>query len=429
MNVLLIGGGGREHAVAWKLRQSPRLTDLHIAPGNAGTADLGHNLDMRLPATGSAPADIDAYLDAAVKQAQDLRIDLVFVAPDDPLSWGLVDRLAAAGIAAFGPTAAAASIEASKAWAKEFMTRHGIPHPATRTFEDRESAAAFIRDAEGSLVVKADGLSAGKGAIVTSTPEEALEAVDDLMVRSVAGAAGQRVVIEQRLTGRETSPHAFSDGKTVRQLPLSCDHKAVFDGGLGPNTGGMGVYSSPPWIDAALEERIRTEITEPALAGLAAEGRPFRGVLYPNLMITEGGPQVLEFNARFGDPEAQALLPRLKSDLLEIGWACANQRLADVEVECLEGSSVCVVLASGGYPGSYSTGFPISGLDQLDPDVIAFHAGTRRDEHGSVLTSGGRVLSIVATGVHVAEAREKAYRNVERVTFEGMHYRRDIGAI
>jgi phosphoribosylamine---glycine ligase len=428
VNVLLIGGGGREHAIAWRLRQSPMLTDLHIAPGNAGTADVGQNIDLAVPKTGSPPAEVEAYMDAAVRLARDLRVDLVFVAPDDPLAWGLVDRLEAAGVTAFGPGRAAAEIEASKAWAKEFMARHSIPHPATRTFDSREAARAFVEAAPAPVVVKADGLSAGKGAIVTSTPEEALEAIDDLMVRGTAGSAGQLVVIEQRLTGRETSPHAFSDGKTVRQMPLSCDHKAVFDGGAGPNTGGMGVYSPPPWVDAGLEERIRTEITEPALAALASEGRPFRGILYPNLMITEGGPQVLEFNARFGDPEAQALLPRLKSDLLAIVWACANQRLADVPVEWDDNASVCVVLASGGYPGSYETGFPISGLESLDQDVQVFHAGTRRTD-GALVTNGGRVLSVVATAPNLAEARRKAYENVERVHFEGVHFRRDIGDV
>ena len=428
MNVLLIGGGGREHAIAWKLRQSPMLTDLHVAPGNAGTAEVGHNVDLPVPKTGAPPAEVEAYLDAAGKRARELGVDLVFVAPDDPLAWGLVDRLEAAGIAAFGPSLAAAEIEGSKAWAKGFMARHGIPHAETRTFDKREDARAYVTATTTPVVVKADGLSAGKGAIVTSSPEEALEAIDDLMVRGAAGKAGRRVVIEQRLTGRETSPHAFSDGKTVRQMPLSCDHKAVFDGGVGPNTGGMGVYSPPPWVDAALEERIRTKITEPALAGLASEGRPFRGILYPNLMITEGGPQVLEFNARFGDPEAQALLPRLKSDLLAIAWACANQRLADVPVEWDDNASVCVVLASGGYPGTYESGLPISGIESVDPDVQAFHAGTRRTEN-SLVTSGGRVLSIVATAPNLADARTRAYENVERVRFGGMHFRRDIGAV
>lgn len=428
MNVLLIGGGGREHAIAWKLRQSPRLTDLHVAPGNAGTAAIAHNIDLPIPKTGAAPAEVEPYLDAVVRKARELRIDLVFVAPDDPLAWGLVDRVQAAGIAAFGPNKAAARLEASKSWAKQLLARHGVPHTPTRAFDDIEAARAYVHSAKTQLVVKADGLAAGKGAIVTSTREEALAAVEALMRDRALGEAGSRITIEERLTGREVSGHAFCDGRVVAPMPLSCDHKAVFDGGRGPNTGGMGVYSPPWWAQPGLAEEITRRILQPIADGMQAEGAPFRGVIYPGIMVTEGGPQVFEVNARLGDPEAQALLVRLKSDLLAIAWACAQGDLSGVQVEWAEEPSVCVVIASGGYPGSYETGLPITGVQDVDADVQVFHAGTRRDAAGRLLTAGGRVLGVTATGRTLAEARDKAYANVQRIHFEGMHYRRDIGA-
>ncbi len=428
MNLLLIGGGGREHAIAWKLRQSPKLTDLHVAPGNAGTAEIAHNVDLPLPRTGSPPAAVEPYLEAATKLARDLKVDLVFVAPDDPLSWGLVDRLEAAGIPAFGPSKRAAELEASKAWSASFVERAGIPHPRTARFSEIEAARDYARRSSVQLVIKADGLAAGKGAIVTSTAEEALRAIDDIMLNRVVGDAGKTVVIMDRLIGRETSAHAFTDGKTVISMPLSCDHKPVFDGNLGPNTGGMGVYSPPPWVSPAVESSIRATITEPAVAAMAAEGRPFRGVIYPGVMVTDSGAQVFEFNSRLGDPETQALMPRLKTDLLEIVWACVNGTLHQIHVEWSDGASVCVALASGGYPGPYSTGLPIGGIEAVDADVRVFHAGTKR-ENGALLTNGGRVLSITALGADLEAARRKAYANVERISFEGMHYRRDIGAV
>jgi phosphoribosylamine--glycine ligase len=427
-DVLLIGGGGREHAIAWKLRQSPRLTDLHVAPGNPGTAAIAHNINLPIPATGSPDSVVAPYLDAAVSLARDLKVDLVFVAPDDPLSWGLVDALEAAGIAAFGPSKAAAQIEASKAWASDFVQRHRIPHPWAATFSNIRTARAFVREQEAQLVVKASGLAAGKGAIVTSSTDEALKALDDLMEARAVGDAGSTVVVMERLVGRETSAHAFTDGKTVVSMPLSCDHKAVFDGNVGPNTGGMGVYSPPPWVSPSLEDEIRSRVTEPAVAAMAAEGRSFKGVIYPGIMVTDAGPQVIEFNARMGDPEAEALLPRLEADLLEIALACINGTLKDVDVRWRSEPSVCVTVASGGYPGPYKTGLPISGLDSLDPDVLIFHAGTRLGGDGLV-TGGGRVLNVVALGESLEAARLKAYDNVARIHFEGMHYRRDIGAV
>jgi phosphoribosylamine--glycine ligase len=413
VNVLLIGSGGREHAIAWALRQSPRLTDLHIAPGNAGTAGEGNNVDLPIPKTTASAAEVEAYLDAVVAKANDLRIDLVFVAPDDPLAWGLVDRLEAAGVPAFGPTNAAAQLE----------QHHGIPHTPTRIFEDAEAARDYVLAAQTQVVVKADGLAVGKGAIVTSSTEEALAAIDEL---SALGEAGRRLTIEDRVTAREVSGHAFSDGKTVRPMPLSCDHKAVFDGNNGPNTGGMGVYSPPWWAKPGLQDQITARVCEPLVRAMASEDRPFRGIVYPGIFVNESGLQVFECNARFGDPEAQALLVRLESDLLDIVWAAVNSRLDDLEIEWSPRASVCVVLASGGYPGSYATGLPIDGLADIDPDVQVFHAGTRRSGDGACFTAGGRVLNVVATAPTLAEARARAYTNVERIRFDGMHYRRDI---
>ncbi|HLF77088.1 MAG TPA: phosphoribosylamine--glycine ligase, partial [Dehalococcoidia bacterium] len=271
MNVLVVGSGGREHAIAWKLRQSPLVTDLHVAPGNAGTADIAHNIDLPVPRTGSSTDVLEAYMDAMVAKARDLRIDLVFVAPDDPLSWGLVDRMESAGIAAFGPSKAAAQLEGSKAWAKQLMQKHAIPHTQTRIFDDPAAARAFVRSVGRQVVVKADGLAVGKGAIVTSSTEEALAAIDEL---SALGEAGRRLTIEDRITAREVSGHGFSDGTTVKPMPLSCDHKAVFDGNLGPNTGGMGVYSPPWWATEALPSQITSTILQPLVKAMSAEGRP-----------------------------------------------------------------------------------------------------------------------------------------------------------
>ena len=344
-----------------------------------------------------------------------------------PLAAGLADRLAVEGVAVFGPTQAAAEIESSKVFAKELMARHGIPTAPFATFDDIDAARAHIEAQPASLVVKADGLAAGKGVIVTRTKAEALEALETIMSRRAFGSAGERVVIEQRLSGREVSAHAFTDGKTVAHMPFACDHKPVFDGDQGPNTGGMGAYSPPGWLDGSTANTIQREITEAAVRAMMAEGRPYRGVLYPGLMIGDDGPQVIEFNCRFGDPETQVLLPRLESDLLDVLWAVANNRLHEIELRWSDEACVAVVLASGGYPDAYETGFPIDGLAEIDPDVLVFQAGTRRRDDGTLVTAGGRVLTVAAAGATLAEAREKAYRNVERIRFQGRHYRRDIG--
>lgn len=420
MRTLVIGSGAREHAIAWKLRQSPLVTDLFVAPGNGGTAAIAENVPIKA-------TEISALCDWAVAH----RIEFTFVGPDDPLGLGIVDAFQQVGLRAFGPTQAAAQIEASKAWAKAFMQRHGIPTARHATFHTPEEARAYIIRHPAPLVVKASGLAQGKGAFVCMTQDEALDVVRRLMEERVLGAAGETVVIEEYLEGVEVSAFAFCDGRHYVTMPLACDYKRLLDGDQGPNTGGMGSYAPPGFADASLRQRIEREILEPAVAGLAAEGRPFVGVLYAGLMITADGPKVLEFNCRLGDPEAQALLPLLESDLAQIALACLNGELTNDLVRWRPGAACAVVLASRGYPGQYETGFPIRGLAEIEPDVLVFHAGTAlRPADGAqvLVTAGGRVLTVTAVAATLAEAREKAYRNAERVQFEGRHMRRDIAA-
>ncbi len=418
MNVLLVGSGAREHAIAWKLRQSPKLADLFVAPGNAGTAAIATNLPVKA-------SDVDALVDTA----RERRVDLVIVGPEDPLSRGLADRLDAAGIPVFGPSQSAARIEASKAFSKQLMLSHGIPTAAATAFSSRVEARNYVEGLSRPVVVKADGLAAGKGVFVCDTPNEALRAIDLMMGDdAVFGEAGRTVIVEERLSGREVSAHAFTDGVSVAPMPFSCDYKRIFDGNEGPNTGGMGAYSPPMWLDEALEPFIHERITEAAVRAMAEEGAPYRGVLYPGVMVTAEGPKTLEFNCRFGDPETQVLLPRLKSDLLEICLAVANNRLGEADVEWSTDACVGVVMASGGYPDDYQTGYPIAGLGTVEPDALIFHAGTTLGDDGSVLTAGGRVLTVVATGPTLSDARAKAYRNVQRIHFTRAHYRNDIAA-
>lgn len=420
MNVLIVGGGAREHALAWKLRQSARLTDLFVAPGNAGTAAVAHNL----------PIGVMEFENIAAACATH-DIELVVVGPEDPLAAGLVDFLAERGIRAYGPNAAAARIEASKSFAKQVMARAGIATAEARVFDDQRAALAFVdewTDRTGvPPVVKADGLAAGKGVTVASSIEDAQTAVREAMTSGAFGAAGLRVLLEERLTGRETSAHAFCDGVTAVPMVFACDYKRVFDGDRGPNTGGMGVYSPPGFVDGTLAREIHDSVTRPVMRALAEAGAPYAGTLFPGMMITDAGPRVIEFNCRFGDPETQAIMPRLESDLLEILLAATEGRLHEVDVHWNDQPVVGVVMASGGYPGPYQTGVPIEGLDELPDDVLVFHAGTRLAD-GATVTSGGRVLTVVAQGATLAEARERVYDAVPRIRFAGAHYRTDIAA-
>ena len=420
LNVLLLGGGGREHAIAWRLAQSPRLAKLWIAPGNAGTADCGENV-----------ADIAAGdIDGVAALAKRVRADLVIVGPEDPLAAGIADRLTVEGIRVFGPTRAAAEIESSKSFAKQLMRDAGVATADAQAFDDAAEAKAYVERLEHAPVIKADGLAAGKGVIVCDTTDEALAAIDLAMGQRAFGDAGARVLVEERMRGPETSAHAFTDGVTVRHMPFSCDYKRALDGDAGPNTGGMGVYSPPGWLAPAVATQIERDVAERTVQAMFDAGRPYRGVIYPGMMVTDDGPRVVEFNCRFGDPEAEVLLPRLRSDLLDICRAVADNSLAGIGVEWSDDATVGVVMASAGYPGAYETGFPISGVDDVDSDVQVFMAGAQLVSGGTedetLVTAGGRVLCVVASGETVAEARERAYDNVRRIHFEGAHYRTDI---
>lgn len=403
--------------MAWKLAQSPKLSKLWIAPGNPGMEELGELVDVQA-----------MDLDGVVELAGRVSADLVVVGPEDPLAAGITDRLTEAGFRVFGPTWTATRIESSKDFANQLMANAGIATSRSETFDDPQRAKLYVGDCGFQVVIKADGLAAGKGVMVCDDIAEAEAAIDRVMVDRAFGEAGTRVVVEERMYGPETSAHAFTDGVTVRHMPFSCDHKPVFDGNEGPNTGGMGVYSPPGWLDDATAALIRRDVTERAVRAMADAGSPYAGVLYPGMMVTSDGPRVVEFNARFGDPETEVLLPKLKSDLLEICEAVADRRLADVDVEWDDVATVGVIMASGGYPNSYETGFPISGLDAVDEDVQVFIAGAKRNDEGELVTSGGRVLCVVARGDSMEEARALAYENVERISFEGAHYRTDIGA-
>lgn len=420
MRVLVIGAGAREHALCWALRRSERLNALYCAPGNGGTAAIAENVALD-------PMDFAACADWAERHA----IDLTVVGPDDPLGGGIVDVFAARGLRVFGPNKAAARIESSKSWAKALMMRAGIPTARAKTFTDRASAEDYLRERgdQYPVVIKADGLAAGKGVAIARDAAEAKAALDDLLVGHTLGAAGDAALIEDYLEGRELSLFALSDGERVVPLAPACDYKRAYDDDEGPNTGGMGAYSPPAFATPELLAEIESRILAPTVHALAEAGAPFRGLLYAGLMVTSDGPYVVEFNARFGDPETQVILPRLKSDLLTLLAATAEGRLGEAGPVAWSDEATCgVVVASGGYPGAFAKGKTISGLDALDGDIVAFHAGTRRQPEGHIVTSGGRVLTLVARGATMAEAREHVYENVGRIRFEGARWRTDIGA-
>ncbi len=417
MKVLVVGSGGREHALVWKIAQSPRVAKVYAAPGNAGTAELAENVAI-------GAEDVDALAAFAERE----RIDLTVVGPEAPLVLGIVDRFRARGLRIFGPTAEAARLEGSKAFAKAVMERCGVPTAEYREFSDPGEARAYVRERGAPIVVKADGLAAGKGVTVARTVDEALEAVDAVMVERRFGEAGARIVVEECLEGEEASFLAFCDGRNVLPMVSSQDHKPVFDHDEGPNTGGMGAYSPAPVVTPELFDEIVETVIRPTVEGLAREGTPYVGVLYAGLMIQHGRPRVLEFNCRFGDPECQPIVMRMKGDLVPVLEACIDGTLDRVSLEWDPRPAVCVVMASGGYPGSYTKGHEIRGLEEAArlEDVVVFHAGTRRED-GRVVTAGGRVLGVTALGEDIPAAIRRAYEAVERISWEGVHYRRDIG--
>lgn len=415
--VLIIGSGGREHALGWKLKQSPKAGQIFFAPGNGGTSTVGENIPLDI-------TDNKAIVDFAEKQ----KIDLVLVAPDDPLARGLVDDLLEAGINTFGPTKKAAEIEWSKAFAKKLMEEEGIPTAAYKTFKDYKLASKYLNKQSFPIVIKASGLALGKGAVICKTKKEAQAVLKNIMLEKIFGPAGDTVVIEEYLEGYELSFHAFCDGKTALVFPTSKDHKPIHDGNRGPNTGGMGTIAPVPWVSKKLIEEVKQKVIIPALGGLRKRGRTFRGCLYPGLMITKEGPKVLEFNARFGDPETQSYMRLLKTDLFDILTACADGTLSKLRIKWQKKFSCCIMLASAGYPGNYPKGKIIRGIKQAEKikDVVVFHSGTKRQEK-QLVTNGGRVLGVSTIGENLDQVLQKAYLAVKKIHFDGLQYRKDIG--
>jgi len=414
-NVLVIGQGAREHAMVWKLRQSRGIGRVFAVPGNAGIAEVAECFDVK--------PDAEHLLDLIDRK----KIDLTVVGPEVPLMEGIVDEFEARGMRIFGPRRNAALLEGSKVFTKNLFKKYNIPSADYGSFSDINEAREYLREKGAPIVVKADGLAAGKGVVVAMDKETAFRALDTIMLDKAFGDAGREVVIEECLQGVEVSVFALCDGKNVVPMVAAQDHKRVFDGDEGPNTGGMGAYSPPPFYTPELHQQVMREIMEPVVKAMAAEGRPYKGVLYAGLMLTADGPKVLEFNVRLGDPEAQVILPLMETDYLTVLEAVIDEKLDETRVSFLSQASVCVVLASGGYPDSYKKGHVITGLEDVSPGTLVFHAGTRR--YGSQLvTDGGRVLSVVSTGDTIAQAIDKVYAEIPRIRFEGMHYRKDIGA-
>lgn len=416
MKILVVGGGGREHAVIWKIAQSPKVDKIYCAPGNGGIAELAECVDI-------GATDIDGM----VKFAKDNKIDLVMVAPDDPLVMGMVDAMEAEGIRAFGPNANAAIIEGSKAFSKELMKKYDIPTAGYEIFTDSAEAIAYLEKSAFPTVIKADGLALGKGVIIAQNLEEASAAVHEMIDGGKFGKSGSRIVIEEFLTGPEVSVLAFTDGKTVVPMVSAQDHKRAYDNDEGLNTGGMGTFSPSRLYDDAKASECMENIFLPTIKAMSAEGRPFKGVLYFGLMMTNDGVKVIEYNCRFGDPETQVVLPRLKTDLVEVMEAVIDERLAEIKIEWEDNAAVCVVMASGGYPEKYEKGYEITGLDSVKADdLIVFHAGTAKKD-GKIVTNGGRVIGVTAVAENLDKAIEKSYAAVEKINFKDAHYRKDIG--
>jgi phosphoribosylamine--glycine ligase len=416
MKVLLVGSGGREDAIAWKLAQSKKLSKLYIAPGNPGTARWGENVAIKAE-------DVAGI----VNFAREKKIELAIIGPEDPLAEGVVDALEGAGIKAFGPSKAAAQLEADKSFSKQIMRSSSVSTAEGRTFTRFSDAKAYIASRDEPVVVKAAGLAKGKGVIVCNEPSDGILAAEKIMVDRIFGPAGDKVVVEDKLIGEEASILAFVDGRSIYVMESSQDHKPIGDGDTGPNTGGMGAYSPAPVVTDAMMSQIEREVLVPVVDCMNRNDTPYKGVLYAGLMITAGGPRVLEFNVRFGDPETQPILMRLKSDLLEVFLAVCDQRLDEVTLEWDRRPAVCVVMASGGYPGDYAKGKVITGVDKAEElnDVVVFHAGTAMKD-GQLVTAGGRVLGVTAAGATIAEAKSRAYEAVDRISFEGAYCRRDI---
>lgn len=415
MKILVVGGGGREHTILWKLAQSPKKPELYCAPGNGGISQIATCVDI-------AATDIENMVAFAKRE----KMELVVVAPDDPLAMGMVDALEKEGIRAFGPKKNAAIIEASKAFSKELMKKYHIPTAEYETFSDAQKALEYVKTAKIPLVLKADGLALGKGVLICKTRQEAEQAVRQVMLDKAFGAAGNTVVIEEFLEGPEVSVLTFTDSHTILPMASAQDHKRARDNDEGLNTGGMGTFSPTPKYTPEIQQQVEREIIRPTVDALNAEGRPFKGVIFFGLMLTKDGPKLLEYNARFGDPEAQSVLFRMKNDLLEIFEAVIEERLSEITLEFEPGAALCVVMASGGYPEHYEKGKEISGLDEVSDGVVVFHAGTKL-ENGKFYTSGGRVLGVVAKGEDMEAARKIAYENVQKIHFEGAQYRQDIG--
>ncbi len=418
MKILVVGGGGREHAICWKLAQSSKVEKLYCAPGNAGIRNVAECVDIQAE-------DLDGIADFAVSHS----VDMAVIGPEVPLAMGITDVLNGKGIRVFGPNQKCAQLEASKSFTKDFLARHGIPTAGYREFTEKEQLLSSLGLYGYPMVLKADGLAAGKGVVLAENEEQARSAAEEMMGTRIFGEAGDKVVVEEYLTGVEASMLCFVDEHTIVPMESAQDYKRIFDGDQGPNTGGMGSYSPSLVFTPELERRIMDEILLPTLKGFQQDGLDFKGVLFVGLMLSEDGPKVIEFNNRFGDPETQSVLMRLESDLAEIFDAVIDNRLSEISIQWKPEKAVCVALASGGYPGSYEKGKPIHGLESVDPDVVVFHAGTKLAADGTVVTDGGRVLGVTAVGNTHEEARKRAFENAARISFEGMHYRKDIGTV